>query len=176
MTEHDRDELTRWLNDLLDGDLSPQDARRLEARLRDDQQAREMYAASAELHANLEWRLGRGSAPAEPTTRDAWSRAAAQPGPEPELAESAPVVTRAEKSNGKSRLVGQFHLSRVAMALSIVVLLTAVGSAARLIVHYWLAQAIGDFDGRAGPAMLIMQLDADDYSEEQARGILNSMK
>ncbi len=37
-------------------------------------------------------------------------------------------------------------------------------------------QAIGDFDGKAGAAMLIMQLDAEDYSEEQARGILNSMK
>lgn len=37
-------------------------------------------------------------------------------------------------------------------------------------------QAIGDFDGKGGPAMLIMQLNADDFTEEQARGILSSMK
>ncbi len=37
-------------------------------------------------------------------------------------------------------------------------------------------QAIGAFDGKGGPAMLFMQLDSDDFTEEQARAIIRSMK
>jgi hypothetical protein len=37
-------------------------------------------------------------------------------------------------------------------------------------------QAMGAFDGKGGPAMLFMQLDAEKFSEEQARGTINSMK
>jgi hypothetical protein len=37
-------------------------------------------------------------------------------------------------------------------------------------------QAMGAFDGKGGPAMLFMQLDAEKFSEEQARGTLSSMK
>jgi hypothetical protein len=36
-------------------------------------------------------------------------------------------------------------------------------------------QAIGSFDGKGGPAMLFMQLDTDEYTEEQARAIIHSM-
>jgi hypothetical protein len=96
-----------------------------------------MYAAAMELHANLEWRLGRGTAPPV-SQRDAWSRAAAQPEPAVEAAES--MVTRATDAPSRMRLVRRFELSRFAMAVSIVVLLTAVVSGARLIVNYLLAQ------------------------------------
>jgi hypothetical protein len=37
-------------------------------------------------------------------------------------------------------------------------------------------QASGAFDGKGGPAMLFMQLDAEDFTEEQARGVIDSMR
>lgn len=37
-------------------------------------------------------------------------------------------------------------------------------------------QATGAFDGRGGAAMLFMQLDADSFTEEQARAIIDTMK
>lgn len=36
-------------------------------------------------------------------------------------------------------------------------------------------QAMGAFDGKGGPAMLFMQLDAEKFTEDQARGVLSSM-
>jgi hypothetical protein len=37
-------------------------------------------------------------------------------------------------------------------------------------------QAIGSFDGKGGPAMLFMQLDAENFSKDDAMGVLQSMK
>ena len=37
-------------------------------------------------------------------------------------------------------------------------------------------QASGAFDGKGGPAMIFMQLDAEDFTEEQARGVIDSMR
>lgn len=37
-------------------------------------------------------------------------------------------------------------------------------------------QAGGAFDGKGGPAMFFMQLDAEDFTEEQARGLIESMR
>jgi len=37
-------------------------------------------------------------------------------------------------------------------------------------------QASGAFDGKGGPAMLFMQLDAETFTEEQARGVIDSMR
>ncbi len=37
-------------------------------------------------------------------------------------------------------------------------------------------QGMGAFDGKGGPAMLFMQLEAEKFSEEQARGTISSMK
>lgn len=138
MTEHDRDEFARWLNDLQDGDLSPTDAHRLELRLRDDWEAREMYAASMELHANLEWRLRCGSVPSE-LDQTAWSRAMTESGPSVDEA-AATVIAPTASGASPLRLARPIQLSRFAMAVLIVVLLTAAVSAGRLIVNYLTAQ------------------------------------
>jgi hypothetical protein len=37
-------------------------------------------------------------------------------------------------------------------------------------------QASGAFDGKGGPAMIFMQLDAENFTEEQARGVIDSMQ
>lgn len=37
-------------------------------------------------------------------------------------------------------------------------------------------QATGGFDGKGGPAMLFLQLDADDFTKEDMMGVLESMK
>ncbi len=37
-------------------------------------------------------------------------------------------------------------------------------------------QASGAFDGKGGPAMLFLQFDVEDFTEEEARGVIASMK
>lgn len=51
-----------------------------------------------------------------------------------------------------------------------------VGSGTRDDADTKVWQATGAFDGRSGPAMLFMQLGADDFDKEQVLAILNSMK